>query len=164
MTWALGPVLRTRDSNLLDASNADAIEKILNENRQFDGDWQITRVSHWAVGWCEHLSFKVIKDGTIDELTEVFWKIHSIFEALDCYPVLNDDDFSRREYEQTLKNIEDIGCRWLSDKAGASWAADVYAYLSDNCPHEVDSRDFNGAYPTDKSVKDAMQALEIFEE
>ena len=89
-----------RDSGLLDLSNASAIEKAL---EKFEDDVVFESHNHWAVGHVDGFSIRVFKDG---QITEAFRCCHEIFEALADYPVLDEEDYSSREYEATLSNIE----------------------------------------------------------
>lgn len=78
---------RTRDSGLLDQSNWDCALKQLGG----EGDnVAIHRFRHWACGWWEALCV------TGDKVSQG----QSIVDKLDGYPVLNDDDYSERQWEQ----------------------------------------------------------------
>jgi len=58
--------------------------------------------SHWAVGYLDGYSIRVYgKDGGI---TDAFNEFCRIKERLDDYPILNESDYSEREYEATLEN------------------------------------------------------------
>lgn len=79
---------RTRDSDELGESNfACALEQLGGES----DDVQVFRYGHWACGWWEALC---VREGT--EKCETAQQMH---DALQDYPVLDEDDFSRREQE-----------------------------------------------------------------
>lgn len=156
-TWAIGPVIRHRDSTLLTQSNADAIVKMLEEKPEFADQWEITGCGHWAVGWVDHLSFRAIDEH--GNPTEVFRFIASIFDALEDYPVLDECDYSEREYNATIENIEEIGKSFVSDDAPESWVGDVYGWLSDNNCNALESSDDQGGYPSDDDMKECLGAL-----
>ena len=51
-------------------------------------------------------------------------------------------------------------------KLGApqSWPGDVFSWLWDNEPSEMEDTDGQPAYPSDEAVKSALEALELLEE
>jgi hypothetical protein len=58
--------------------------------------------AHWAVGYLDGFPIRVYgKDGGI---TDGFREFCGIKEKLDDYPILNEADYSEREYETTLEN------------------------------------------------------------
>jgi len=151
-----------RDSDLLTESNARAIDEIM---KPFVDD-ETARAedhNHWAYGWIRGYSIMVYKDG---EIAEAFKAWHGIQERLDNYPVMNEDDWSRREFEATLENVEQVGKRFLKDGAPDTWVSDVERMLSESEEYhnEVESRDGGGGYTSDESVQWAMKELGIFDE
>jgi hypothetical protein len=88
-----------RDSGLLDQSNAEAIRKALEPFTEGDDpDVFEERHNHWACGWIDGFAIRVFRNG---EITEAFKVYHDLAERMDTYPVLSDEDYSRREYEAT---------------------------------------------------------------
>lgn len=164
VTWSLGPVIRTRDSNLLELSNADALEKMLNEEHpDLRECWTITTCRHWAVGWVEHLSFEAVdKDG---EPTKIFRVLCAWRDMLSEYPCADESDLSRREYDGTCDFIRDEGSH-LGLKRGVrdDWPEDVYSWLWENEQKELEISDGDCAYPSRESIRKAMAALRILEE
>ena len=77
---------RTRDSSLLTESNWNAaLSELGGEGEHV----VIHRFGHWACGWWEALC-----------VTEEYKQVgQAIVDRLENYPVLNEDDFSTREYE-----------------------------------------------------------------
>lgn len=150
--WTLGPCIRSRDSELITLSNADAIVKAM------EGlpDWEVRRCSHWGFGWVEHLSFKVLnEDGTE---TEVMKRMQEIQAALEHYPVLDDEDHSRREYEAACDNIGNIGSCFVLTDAADDWKAKVFTWLWANDQRELDEQ-----YPSERSVRNALRSLGLHE-
>ena len=47
----------------------------------------------------------------------------------------------------------------VSDDATETWPYDVYSWLSNNYPSEIESREDQGGYPSDDSVKEALEDL-----
>jgi len=82
-------VARNRDSDLLANSNFEvALEQLGGEGENVE----VVRIGHWACGWIEYLA---VREGTTDY--EIALDIHL---SLEDYPVLDDEDLSRREYEE----------------------------------------------------------------
>jgi len=156
-TWSLGPVIRHRDSGLLEESNADALEKHLNEDETLENDWEITSCNHWAVGWCDHLSFKVL-DGN-GEPSRIFRVITEWFNALSDYPVANESDYSEREYEATLENISSEGSILFLEDSPDGWEGEVFGWLWDNNQSAIAASDYNGGYPERKEIMQALIGL-----
>lgn len=87
--WLSGPS-QSRDSDILAQSNfACALDQLGGE---VEGQVEVHRFGHWACGWFETILVNAANDTACAELL----KIH---DALENYPVLNDSDFSDREYE-----------------------------------------------------------------
>ena len=157
VTWSLGPVIETRDSDILAQSNAAALTKHLESIPEIGEDWTITECSHWACGWVRHLSFRVLDDDGQPSL--VFKVIRGWFDALSDYPVADEEDFSRREYEATLQGIKDNGAH-VKDGAPENWPQKVFSWFWDG-DQEVVS---NGNYPDYNQLKECLKALGLLEE
>lgn len=90
---------RNRDSSLLDESNWDVACESLNAEDHDSGEYDSRpavytfRAGHWAFGWVEYLMVRPdAPEATLQEAGEILC-------SLADYPVLSDDDWSRREYE-----------------------------------------------------------------
>ncbi len=147
-----------RDSGLLDQSNAAAIEA---EMEQFtegdDPDVVFESHNHWAVGHVDGLSIRVFRNG---EITEAFRKYHELAQRLGEYPVLDEEDYTRREHETTLENIADAAWRLKHEyELPDDWESEVYWWLWDNDPAAVENRDDQGGYPTEDQLRAAFEAL-----
>lgn len=97
---------RTRDSQILTESNWDYIVKKLNvlafdngsysdckglnDSRAAAYHW---RAGHWACGWIEYLMIRH------DAPPEIIAAAQSIHDDLESYPVLDEDDYSTRQYD-----------------------------------------------------------------
>jgi hypothetical protein len=100
---------------------------------------------------------RVFRNGRI---TEAFQKYHELSERLADYPVLDETDYSNREYEATLENIADAGWRLRQEfDLPEDWAEQVYSWLSDNRSGEVENRDDQGGYPSQSALVEAFAAL-----
>ena len=147
-----------RDSGLLDRSNAAAIEKALEPFTEGDDpDVVAEHHHHWACGWIDGYSIRVYRGG---QITEAFKAYHTLAERLADYPVLNEEDYSRRELEQTLANLPDAAWKLKHDfDLPDDWESDVYDWLSDNDPGAIENRDDQGGYPSEDQLRAAFEAL-----
>lgn len=139
-----------RDSDLMTCSNASVVEK---EVEDLPDAW-IEQASHWAVGWIAQVVVRVY-DGE-GEITESFKRVCDLFWAIEDYPVLDDEDLSRREYEAAIENIEDELGNMGLDKA---FASAVYDWLSHNNQMALEDVDGHGAYPSEGSIAAAMHDM-----
>jgi hypothetical protein len=120
---------RHRDSGVLDISNyetvyADLLDRFGNENVFTDS------ASHWAVGWSDEILVTAWNDPDGEETLE---NVHPAFLAamewhgkLEDYPVADEEDYSRREYEDALETLE-YGYSVPADKV-----SEVFSWLFDN--------------------------------
>lgn len=156
--WAI-IYTHNRDSGLLDQSNAKVIAKAMAPFT--DGDDPLVVMEshhHWAVGHVDGFSLRVF-DGN-GEITEAFRKYHELAEAMDDYPILDESDYSERELEATLENIEDAAWRLKNEfELPEGWVWQVYDWLSENRSREVENRDDQGGYPSEEAMREAFEAL-----
>lgn len=88
--WLVLPVIQTRDSDALEQSNfAAALERLGGESDTVE----VHRFGHWGPGWFEI----VIVNPTDARAVSI---AEGIEQALGLYPVLSEDDLSRREYAE----------------------------------------------------------------
>jgi hypothetical protein len=119
----------SRDAGLLEQSNEAAINRRLAPYAEGDDpDLVFETHGHWAV---EHLSGVSIRafrgDGSI---TPAFEEFCSIKEALENYPVLDEQDYSEREHTATLSNYASE--MWRERKTlPEGWASEVFSWFSD---------------------------------
>lgn len=115
--WLVCPVSRTRDSDddPLTASNWEAqLEALGGEG----ADVEIHRFGHWGPGWFEIV---LVRPGTPAEA-----EAERLAGALEDYPLLNEDDHSRREYEADIEGIRDQAANLVRDDAPKDWPSRVY--------------------------------------
>lgn len=87
--WLLVPVYQTRDSGPLDLSNfATALELLGGESDSV----QVHRFGHWGPGWYEII---VIDPTAADKVAIA----EGIADRMEDYPVLDEEDWSSREWE-----------------------------------------------------------------
>ena len=109
--WAI-IYTHNRDSGLLDQSNAAAIADALRSFSESENpDVVFESHAHWAVGHVDGFSMRVYCD---DAITDAFHVYHGLMERLEAYPVLDESDYVRREYQAALRNIEDATWRFKS--------------------------------------------------
>ena len=147
-----------RDSGLLGQSNASAVEKALEPFTEGDDpDVVFESHTHWAVGHVDGFSIRVFRD---TQITDAFRAYHELTERMADYPVLDEEDYSNREYEATLENLTDAAWRLKNEfELPQGWESDVYGWLSDNIPGAIENRDDQGGYPDEDELKPAFEAL-----
>jgi hypothetical protein len=112
---------------------------------------------HWACGNVDGFSIRVYRDGVI---TDAFRKYHDLMEQMDGYPILNEEDYSNKEYEAPLENIADAACRMKHEyDLPDGWEGDAYSWLSENRQRAVENRDDHGGYPEAADLRAAFDAL-----
>ncbi len=147
-----------RDSGLLDQSNAVAIAEALEPFTDTDDpDVIAERHSHWSVGWIDGYAIRVYRDG---EITDAFRRWHELAERKGDYPVLDEEDYSRREYEATLENIADAAWQLKHEyDLPEGWQPDVFSWLWDHLQRAVENRDDQGGYPSEDELRAAFEGL-----
>lgn len=155
--WAIS-YTHNRDSGLLDQSNAAAIEAALTPFAEGDDpDVVFECHSHWAVGWVAGFSVRVYWNG---QITEAFRTHHALAQRLAEYPILDEEDYSSREYEATLANLADAAWKLKREyDLPEGWESDVYGWLSDNDPAAVENRDDQGGYPSENQLRATFEVL-----
>jgi hypothetical protein len=147
-----------QDSGLLAESNAAAIADVLRPfSETKNPDVVFDSHAHWAVGHVDGFSIRVNRDG---EITEAFEAYHGLMERLEAYPVLDESDYGRWEYQAALENIEDAAWRFKSTyNLHDGWEAEVYEWLSAHRPGAVENKDDRGAYPSEHDLLDVFSGL-----
>lgn len=147
-----------RDSGLLDQSNASVIDKALQPFVDADEpDAVAERHHHWAVGWIDGYSIRVFRSG---EVTEAFRTYHNLAEQIDQYPILDEEDFSRREHVATLENIDLVAWRLKADfDLPNEWESEVFDWLWQHRDHAVECVGDDGAWPEEDDLEAAFVAL-----
>jgi hypothetical protein len=148
----------SRDAGLLEQSNETAInERLRPISEGDDADLVFERHSHWAVGFLDGFSIRVFKaDGTITPAFEDFCKIK---QDLEIHSVLNEADYSQREYQATLENYR--GEMWsLRNELPEGWEAEVYSWFCDNGMDQfTENLDDRGGWAPRQKIIEALQAI-----
>lgn len=151
-TWAI-TFSKHRDSGLLQQSNFDTVKADL--EKRFPKDVSDERFDHWAVGWIDHLLVRMLdKKGKVTKAGKAAleWKNRE-----EDYPVLDEEDYSRRELEATFENIKNTG------DLDESNAQQVYDWLSQHDRGAVENRDDQGGSPSEEQIETALKALGLME-
>ena len=129
--WAI-VYTHNRDSGLLAQSNADAITEAMEPFTDTDDpDVVMESHSHWAVGHVDGFSIRVYRNG---EITDAFKAYHELSEQLADYPILDEEDYSERELEATLENINDAAWRVKDEYNVARWLGNRCLFLAQRPP------------------------------
>jgi hypothetical protein len=147
-----------RDSCLLDQSNEQAIMERLQPFSEGDNpDLVFERHDHWAVGYCDGFSIRAF---SVDaEVSPAFQEFCRIQEELDNYPVLDESDYSEREFEATLENHRNELWR-LKDNLPEGWEGEVYGWFDDNGQSQfTENRDDQGGYAPEEEIIKALKEL-----
>jgi len=132
---------RNRDSSMLTNSNWDCAVQMFQESEL---PYDITRVGHWLCGWIEYLSVDINDK-------EAFKMGEEIEASLANYPCLDEEDYSRREYEDLLQLIElEYDDDFNVGEDFDDWD-DIAFYLNENGYYHGE-----GCYPTSAEIQKAM--------
>ena len=156
-SWAI-IYTHNRDSRLLALSNAQAVAKAMGPFTEGDDpDVVMESHDHWAVGHVDGFSIRVYRDGGI---TAAFHTYHHLAERLADYPILDEEDYGRREYEATLENIADAAWGLKGDyDLPEGWECEVFSWLGEHRQRAVENRDDQGGYPEQSDLRDAFEAI-----
>jgi hypothetical protein len=128
-----------------------------------DDCWEESH-GHWAVGHVDGFVIRVFKDESHKEVTSAWQKFCELQGSIEDYPVLDEEDYSEKEYEAAVENISEIGRSFVIDSAPDDWPEQVWSWLWNNDQIQLDNGDGNGAYPSEDSVKKALADLNIHED
>lgn len=151
-TWALTFGM-SRDSDKRTESNFEAIQNEMES--KFPEDVQVIRSSHWGHGWVEELAVRMLDEN--GKITPAGVEILEFNDALESYPVINDEDLSRREHEAQIESIE-----WNSpsnldmDNIPDDWANKVFDWLWDNKQEALYDEE---QYVATEDIEEAAAAL-----
>jgi len=153
-----------RDSGLLDQSNHGFIEKTMKPFTEGDDpDVVAEQHSHWAVGFVQGQSIRVYDDD--GNITEAFRTYFHLQEQMEQYPILDESDYSQKEYDSTLENL-DLASWSLKKRFDLpdGWVDQVYEWLSDNDPTQLENVSDQGGWPDEDSLLAAFTALNFKEQ
>jgi hypothetical protein len=109
-----------------------------------------------------------------DKMTvEDYNEILKVINDLEDYPLLDEDDYSDREYNATIENIKGElhsatfnyqETKEYTDMDSEKAAGLVYHWLSDNNDRELESSDDTGGYPSTESITKALLSLKLIKD
>lgn len=147
-----------RDSGLLDQSNASVIQAALKPFSEGDDpDVVMESHSHWAVGHVDGFSIRVYRRGRV---TKAFRTYHELAERMADYPILDEMDYSNREFEATYENVGEAAWRLRRQyELPEDWQDSVYSWLSDNRCSALENTSDQGGWPGEDDLVAAFEAL-----
>jgi hypothetical protein len=147
-----------RDSGLLHQSNAAVIAKAMLPFTEGDNpDVVFESHHHWAVGHVDGFSLRVFRRGRI---TKAFRTYHDLAVKMDEYPILDESDYSEREYEATYENVGEAAWRLKQQfSLPDDWQSDVFSWLTDHRDNALENVDDQGGWPDEDDLKAAFSAL-----
>jgi hypothetical protein len=99
-SWRVGPVGRTRDSDLIAESNWNHVVAMFDKLDPDHEDHEVHRFGHWAVGWVEEIAYR--PGSAIARAAD------EIRARLDGYLILDEHDLSQRECDALDENLPTI--------------------------------------------------------
>lgn len=126
--WLVAPVGLNRDSDALEESNFHSALAVLGGESD---TVQIHRFGHWACGWFEII---IIDPADAARVAEA----EAIEPALADYPVINEGDWSEREWTRAADYWRSIGVRERVDwiKRYCRKSASIFAARRDEIPED----------------------------
>ena len=124
---------QNRDSGCLDQSNYACAMAALDESDPDWNDHEDHRFGHWACGWLEIIIVR--PDSKCAAIAA------SVSDALADYPVLDEEDYSQREWDQmseywrSMNTADRVDC---CQKSGGS----IFAARYDHIPSDWDHNDW----------------------
>lgn len=161
--WAI-VYTSNRDSSLIDKSNSSVIAKALEQFTEGDQPTVVAEShSHWLVGFVEGYSIQVYDDH--GNITEAFKTYFELQEQIEAYPILDESDYSDREFAATLENI-DLASWSLKKRFDLpeDWVGQVYDWLSEADPNQLENVSDQGGWPDEESLEAAFTALNFKEQ
>ncbi len=140
--------IKTRDAKILEESN---YEMTLQES---GGESDNVEVQGFGHSVCGHYDLILVKPDTNQAKI-----LERILETLENYPVLDESNYSEREYLQTIENISFDLPNEINEGLDSTEVSNaVYGWLCDN-DYELESMDDSGAFPKTESIDEACRAL-----
>jgi len=149
-----------RDSTLIVQSNAVAIDRAM-QPYTTNGSAQSERHNHWACGYVD--GYAVLVYDSDGQPTPAIAAVYKIACDLDQYPILDETDYSDREWTATIDNLTDgIGsyCRRHDlDLDLDLLVSEIVRYFDQTDSSAIESADDQGGYLSSVQIHKAMIAL-----
>lgn len=130
--WYVAPVSQTRDSGALDRVNFAAAVRILGGESE---TVEVHRFGHWGPGWFEILIVNPADETAVKALQE-------LASRLEDYPVLDEDELSRVEYDEACSGWRDWGASDLCDAICEAFEIGKYSAVRDRLGDYLKTDDF----------------------
>jgi hypothetical protein len=76
------------------------------------------------------------------------------------YPILDESDYSQREFDATIQNITHAAHRLRHEYAlPDGWEGNVFSWFWDHNQRAVENRDDQGGYPSEDDLRGAFDDL-----
>lgn len=150
------------DSGLLDISNAAVVDKAMGPYCDDESpDAKIFKASHWACGWTKGYAIRVYN--IAGDITEAFKAYARLAIMIDYYPVLDELDYSERQYKATLENIRNEGHRlFLEVEEPDDWPERVFNYYWESDEQDkLEDGDDQGGWLSREDIETALGDLGI---
>jgi hypothetical protein len=145
---------KSRDETLLGISNYENIKDMLKDIPNIEEN----NFTHWACGYIDVIM--IHKDNITEDIQN---KIMDIFDRLDGYPVINEEDYSQKELDSTLENIDSAASGYTKTDLPDTWLNDVYNWFWNNDQSAIENSDDSGGYPDKDQIIKALKALNFFD-
>lgn len=138
--YFVAPVIRTRDSDPLEESNFHSFLRILGGESD---NVQVHRFGHWGPGWFEIILIN-------PDCADIVRYAQEISDALEDYPVVDENDLSEREWEAIMQYWEHMSIREKADycrKEGESVfaaRAEDFSDFADRAPRAAEQIEESG--------------------
>ena len=123
--WIVAPVGQTRDRGALAQSNFAAALEILGGESD---TVEVHRFGHWGPGWFEIILVHPSRANEVEEIED----------RLENYLILDEDDFSSREWEEACTTWEFYGLRDRIEVCRKS-SVSIFAARHNEIPSGVDT-------------------------
>lgn len=115
-TWGLTGIATTGVSDIAEKSNFDSVIAHLQYTfgDQFDDNFDIVNLNHWACGSVQQLSCRILFDEiplseiTEDDLTIFFTELVDVMSVIELFGILDEEDYHSRCDKESAKLIEEL--------------------------------------------------------
>ena len=153
-----------RDSGQLERSNWEVISSDM--IKKHPQSVEITRCNHWAVGWVDYLTVKMIdKNGRI---TRAGLDVLDWYEKLADYPLADEDHYSDLQWEEgydgALQSIRYDHPTNMIDDLPENWVGLIYEWIHENDQDSLDEAvNDNEGWLDKDTIETACEALGYLE-
>ena len=144
--WFVMPVIRTRDSGPLDESNFHQFLAGLGGESE---TVEVHRFGHWGPGW-----YEIILVSPDDE--KALKEAYDMIRSLEHYPVLDDEDYSSREWDDFEESWNNYACKDFREHLVHTFSlydstSDLLDDVSDDDLRELFLQNSNNPYHSESS-------------